>query len=138
MELSLGVFERLVLLNILPAQGDYKSMKQVRELKEELAFSDEELGNLKFDDKTKPGEMLWIKEFDIPKKISFGSAVREIIADRLRELDKDKKLREAHVPLFETFVLGVNHDEDKDSQEPRTKPPGRRNHSHGSKGLRPV
>ncbi|KKL11469.1 hypothetical protein LCGC14_2545550, partial [marine sediment metagenome] len=43
----LNVKQRLLLLNILPDQGDYITLKIIREQQERLSFSEEELKRLK-------------------------------------------------------------------------------------------
>jgi len=46
--LKLNTAQRLVLLDVLPKEGNYTTLKIVRKLKESLSFSEEEHKRLKF------------------------------------------------------------------------------------------
>ena len=46
--MKLTVPERLILVNILPAESDYTTLKLVRKLRESLSFSEEEHKQLNF------------------------------------------------------------------------------------------
>ena len=41
--MKLSVFERLILLNVMPKEGDFTTLKIIRNLQEALSFSEEEL-----------------------------------------------------------------------------------------------
>lgn len=102
--MSLTVKERAVLFNALPAQGDFLTMKTVRDLREAVNFSDEEQTALKFH--LADGQMRWDPEAAKGhlKDIEIGPRAHVVISDRLRELDKQKKLTADQVPLYERFV----------------------------------
>ena len=101
--MRLGVFDRVLLLNILPREGDFKTLKILRKLTDDLGFSEAEAKALEF--VTEGGAIKWRSEADAPKEVKIGEIAREIIADRLRELDKQKKLTLEHMSLYERFVL---------------------------------
>jgi len=104
--MELSVFERLILLNILPREGDYRTLRQLRELREELAFSDDEQAALQFrQDEQEPGTMHWLTEADRPKDVPLGDSVMELIGTTLRDLDRRHKLRDEQMGLYERFVL---------------------------------
>lgn len=116
--MKLGVFDRLVLLNILPREGDILSLRQVRRLREALSFSDEEhaaLGlhvcsgpNTDCDrcsaDPAAAGQVHWKTEAEVLKEVDIGPRAAQIITDALKALNDGRKLREEHIPLFERFV----------------------------------
>lgn len=103
--MELSVFERLILLNILPREGNFTTLKIVRKLREDLSFDEEEHKALEFqvDDK---GAVKWKTEADIPKDVAIGEKATDLIVDTLKKLDKDKKLTEQHYGLYEKFVEG--------------------------------
>lgn len=100
--MELSVFDRLILLNILPREGDFTTLKIVRKLREDLSFSEEEHKALEF--KNEGGNVQWKQEGDVPKEVSIGEKATDLIADVLKKLDKEKKLKEQHYRIYELFV----------------------------------
>ena len=100
--MELGVFDRLILLNILPKEGDFTSLKIVRKLREDLSFTEAEHKALQFDQNE--GNIKWQSEADIPKDITIGEKATDIIVDVLKKLDKDKRLSEQHLSVYSKFV----------------------------------
>lgn len=113
--MELTVFERLLLLNVLPREADLTTLKVVRQLREDLSFSEGELAALHFrhpgetlDDGTAvpEGRIQWNRAADALKTIEIGPAASTVIVTRLRELDRQKKLTEAHLTLCDKFLEG--------------------------------
>ncbi len=100
--MKLGTYERLILLNILPHEGEFTTLKIVRKLRESLSFSEAEHKALQF--KQKGEQVEWLVEGDIEKDITIGEKANDIIIETLKKLDKDKKLKDEHFSLFEKFV----------------------------------
>ena len=100
--MQLGVFDRLILLNILPKEGDFTTLKIVRKLREDLSFTEAEHKALQF--VQEEGNVKWQSEADIPTEIAIGEKAMGIIKDVLKKLDKDKKLSEQHYNIYEKFV----------------------------------
>jgi hypothetical protein len=98
----LSVFERLVLLNIMPKEGDITTIKIIGKLKDNLSFSEDEHKALEL--KNDNGQIAWKQEADIPKEIEIGEKALDIISDALKKLNKEKKLTEAHIPIYDRFV----------------------------------
>ena len=98
----LSVFDRLLLLNILPKHGDLTTIKLVHKLREDLSFSEEEHAALKFEQEEK--QMRWSAEADVPKEVEIGPKTHGIICAIFVELDKQKQLTEEHLSLHERFV----------------------------------
>ncbi len=100
MELSVG--ERLALLDVLPKEGDYTTLKVLRKLRESLSFSEEEHKSLKFE---KEGDIIkWCESGDIPKDIVIGEKATDIIVEALKKLNRERKLNEAHFVIYGKFV----------------------------------
>lgn len=98
----LTVFERLILLNILPQEGDFLTIKIVRQLREALSFSEEEHKALQF--KTEEARVFWQTEAAKDKEIGIGGQATKIIVEALTRLSDEKKLKDEHFSLYEKFV----------------------------------
>lgn len=93
--------ERLTMLGLLPpAVGNLLTVKIVHDLRQAIAFSEEDLGILQFEQND--GQLRW-KDGIGPKGIEVGPQVAKIIHDELGKLDKNEKLREDHLTLVEKF-----------------------------------
>ena len=103
--MKLGVFDRLILLNILPREGNFVALKIVRKMLEDLSFSEEEHKALEFKEGDN-GQVLWKSEADKPKNISIGEKATDIIVEVLKKLNGDKKLQDQHYSLYEKFIGG--------------------------------
>ena len=99
----LNTLERLLLLNILPKEGDYTTLKIVRELRESLSFTEAEHAVRKFVTQA-DGSLAWTLGDPELVELPIGGKAHSIIAEILRKLDAEKKLTENHVPLFEKFL----------------------------------
>lgn len=101
--------DRLILLNILPKEGNILTLKVVRKLREALSFSEEELAEYKF---VQDNERLsWTEPEKPTRDISVGKEGKKIIRESLEKLDKEKKLTEDHIDLYEKYV-GKEDEED--------------------------
>ncbi len=100
----LHMSERLMLLSILPKEGNFLTLKIVRKLREDLSLSEAEHKEYDFkalDD----GRVAWSKEADAqPKEITIGEKATDIIVEALTALDKSNKLTDAHFTLYEKFL----------------------------------
>jgi len=94
------VEERLALLSLLPPEGTLLTMKIVHELRQGLAFSEKDFAILQF--KQVDEQLKWEKGVG-PKEVKVGVKATGIVYDLLAKLDKDGKLREAHLSLCEKF-----------------------------------
>jgi hypothetical protein len=101
-KMELNVIERLILLNILPKEGNFTTLKIVRKLREGLSFTEEEHRVLNF--VSENGNMAWQKAGDTPVSIYIGEIGENIIKDLLLKLDKEEKLTEQHASLYVKFI----------------------------------
>jgi len=107
--MKLNVLERLILLNILPREGNFTNLKILRVAKEALSFTEEENKVLKFrqqdsPDGTKGGAMMWEGEAVGEKEIVLGEVVTQLIAKELKRLDGEEKLTDEHFSVYEKFI----------------------------------
>lgn len=100
--MELQISERLVLLSILPAEGDYSTLKIVRELRESLSFNEGE--HKKYNLRNEEGKIFWNNDAGEPKEIPIGEKAKDIIVNAFKELSEQKKLRIEYMELYERFV----------------------------------
>jgi len=101
--MKLSVNSRLILLGIIPLQGDFTTLKIIRDMRDELSFSEEEHKELQF--RQEETMVYWEDGFE-DKEINFGEKATDIIVDAFKKLDGQKKLRIEHMELYEKFVDG--------------------------------
>ena len=115
--MELAILERIMLLNILPVEGDVVTVRLLKKLREELGFTEDEIkthkiksGGEKYKDKktgeekiVPPNSVNW-EETGYKTEISIGEKATDIIKDAFKKLDREKKLREEMLPLYETFM----------------------------------
>ena len=110
----LSLFERHALLEVLPAQGDFLTLKTIRKLREALSLQegeDEEYDIRKPGDKLDdgtivgPGLIVWdTVKGAIPKEIPVGERATDIIVAGLKKLNQDQQLTDRYFTLYEKFV----------------------------------
>jgi len=116
-KVKLGLFDRLVCLALLPAEGSYATLKIVRELQMELAPTEEEskLAGIRDNMLGSGGviaELGWDKVED--KEIVFGDVAKGIIVAALEKLNTEEKLTQQHFNLYKWFVEGKKQEELKE------------------------
>ncbi|KKK81059.1 hypothetical protein LCGC14_2817280 [marine sediment metagenome] len=100
----LSVPDRLVLLNVLPAEGDVTMLRILRELTSALSFTEIELAKLKF--KANPGpppRTEWVENAVGDVDIEIGPRAYSLIAERFERLNKEKKMTLDLLPAYEKF-----------------------------------
>ena len=100
--MKLNVAERLVLLNLLPREGGITTLRIVRELRDNLSFSEEEHKTLQF--KSEDNGTQWESDAIGETEIEIGPRAYTLIAEILEKLDKDEKLVEDYMSGWEKFV----------------------------------
>ena len=129
--MQLSVFERIQLQNLLPAEGDFVTLKLIRKLRETLSFSEKEINEIDFKnrwncEKCKTSELAtqtpkcpscavymqpagsvhWdeAKALKVIKDVHCGRAMRELCKATLQKIGDEKKLTEQTMSLYEKFV----------------------------------
>lgn len=107
--MELTVFERVTLLDILPNQGDYASLKLVRQLREDLSLEDvAEAISLQVNQVDSRALYAWDGDAaaKVIKNVELldSSKVKRLIKSRFKELDERKLLTMDHLPLYERFI----------------------------------
>lgn len=96
----LSVADRIVLLDILPAQGTFLTMKIVRQLRDNLHFSEEELAEFGLRQTATGYEWDTSRDVEVP----VGPKAHETIAEALKRLDAEGKISDREFSLYERFV----------------------------------
>ena len=108
---KLNIIERISLLSILPSVGNFVTLKVVRQLREMLSFSEDEIKEYEIKEiKTNGGSVLsWnVDKANEEKEFEFGDIATEMIITSLSELNKNKKLEEKHYSIYEKFIENEN------------------------------
>ena len=100
--MKLSVLDRILLLNILPAEGDLTTIKIIRELKEALSFSEEEHKALEI--KMQEGRVFWNPAASVEKDVKIKDKAKETIVTALKDLDTKQKITVEIIPLYEKFI----------------------------------
>lgn len=102
----LFVPDRLRLQEVLPQEGNVITLRIVRELREALSFTEEEIKRLDLREQDVNGvaALTWTQEADLGKEVAIGEVAHDIIVKSLRKLDQQQRLKDCHLPLWERFV----------------------------------
>lgn len=98
----LSVLERLVLLQILPREGDFTTLMISRELRESLSFTESEHKTLNF--RHEGNSLRWDVKTDMEKEYEFGRKATDIIVESLKTLDEQKKLTDDSFSIYKKFI----------------------------------
>jgi hypothetical protein len=83
--------DRLILLQLLPQQGDLTTLRLVRDLQGVLSFSEEEHAALGFVQSEE--RVTWNSEAEVVKDVHLGARMQVLLLDKLKELDKNEELK---------------------------------------------
>jgi hypothetical protein len=101
---ELSVLERLILMRVLQSkqQGSFTTLRIVRDLENELSFSESEHAALQF--REEGSAIRWNPEAaQAVKAVEIGDKAAELIRSGFEELDKQQALRVEFLPLCEMF-----------------------------------
>ena len=104
-KIKLNLFERLVVMSLLPAESNFITLKIIRDLQTVLAPTEEEykLAGLKAAEGGGVNADDWNAVLE--KEVIFGDIAKGLIVDALKKLDEAKKLTNEHFSVYEKFVL---------------------------------
>lgn len=122
--MELSIKDRLIILNVLPGQGDITTLRVIMELRAALSFSEEEHAELKFsppcakcskgnwehrdvdhDFEPTQGLLGWDHSKDgLVKDVPIGSKAHAIIGDAFQMLSSSGQLGMDQIDLYERFV----------------------------------
>ena len=98
----LNISERLTVLNFLPQEGNFATLKILGELRMNLSYTEEESKEWGIESDEEAKMIKWKEngETDIP----IGEKATGIIVDELRKLEKGNKLTDLILPVYEKFI----------------------------------
>lgn len=100
--MQFNISERLLLLAIIPRQGDITTLRIVKELTNELSFSEEEHKNLNL--RTENGLVHWNAANDFGKEVLFGDVAVKLVCSALADLEGRKSLGLEYLDLYDRFM----------------------------------
>ena len=102
--MKLTAFERMLLINVLPAKDNALTMRIVGELKDALSFTEAEHADFEIEQEPNSTLVRWNEKGAEPAEIKVGPVASSIIRDQFAQLDTDKQLTLEHMPLYERFA----------------------------------
>lgn len=114
----LSLAERYVLLDILPREGTYTTLKIVHGLRQSLSFSEEEIKDNELKEVQLPNGQFQIQgKLDTAVDVAIGEKATDIVVDILKKMNKNaelpekertgRPLTEREFWLYDKFVNGV-------------------------------
>ncbi len=104
--MKLTVLERIQLSGILPRESNYVTFRILSDLKKDLSFSEKEMKDLKMEQKFKEdgtGQVFWDTKREKEKDIQIGEQALIIIRVALQKVDKEEKVNDGNITLFDKF-----------------------------------
>ena len=106
--MKLKVFERIILLNLLPTEGNVVTLRVVRDLQSALSFSEDEIKQYRIQsvaDAENRVNITWDVARSLEEKdVKIGDVAKTIIREKLVKLDEEKKLTLNMLSIYEKFV----------------------------------
>ena len=102
--MKLNLIERFTILNLLPKETNFATLKIVRELQKVLSTSEEEFK--KYEIKQVEDKITWNVKGNEEVEIKIGEKATDIIVEELKKLDNEKKLTKQHLSVYDKFIGG--------------------------------
>jgi hypothetical protein len=99
--MELNVKDRIVLLNVLPREGSLTTIRLLRELREELSFSEDEHTAVELHDED--GRVQWVG--DIVKDVAVGPRALAIIIAEFDAMDANGTFKDEMLDTYEKFQV---------------------------------
>lgn len=100
--IELGIKDRLVICRILPKEGNFVTLRLIRDLINKVGLKAEEY--TEFGIKEEGGMVMWNEKANLPKQFEFADAEKELIKKQLKQLDESNKLDSETVVVYEKFM----------------------------------
>lgn len=100
--MELSVLERLMAIGVLPAEGDYATLKILNQLKLSLSFSEKEYEEFGIVVDMENDRTTWTT--DGVTEIPIGERATDIIVNALKERNRKKTLSADMMSLYEKFI----------------------------------
>jgi len=100
--MNLSILERIVLLKVLPKEGDYATLKILTNLRLSLSFTEEEIKKWGITSNPKEGSTSWSENGEA--EIPIGEKATDIIVSAFKKLNREKKLMPEMMGTYEKFI----------------------------------
>lgn len=104
--MKLNIVDRLVLMQILPQQGNAKTLKLVKEFHGFLGLSDEELKDFEVKQDAKTGRINWNVEKEKDKEVEINKKINDLIVKSFERMNNEEKLPMEYLEVYEKFIKG--------------------------------
>lgn len=108
-KVKLNLYERIVVMSLLPEKANFITWKVIKDLQMELAPTEEELNKVGYhilDNGSGATADNWLA---VPEKeIIFGDIAKGLIVGALEKLDKEEKLTNDHFTVYQKFMIEKN------------------------------
>ena len=101
--MKLNIGERLLCLELMPKEGNYITLKLVKQVIDELTFDETEIKSAKIH-QSEDGRITWDQKHDPNKDVTINDIVVDMIHKSLIERDKNSKLTSQYMTLYDKFV----------------------------------
>jgi hypothetical protein len=101
--MNLSVSERMVILQILPKEGNYATLRILQNLKLALSFTEQELKEWEIVTDAEKNQTRWSINAGLAD-IPIGERAMDMIVEALIKLDREKKLTEQALSVYEKFI----------------------------------
>ncbi len=107
----LSVLERIALFDTLPQEGDIVTLHTVRALREQIAFTEDELK--RWNVRSEGNHWFWDTvdkdKQPVPQEVEFDVSKRaqKLVREQLEKLNVQKKLRDQHLSLCDKFGVSM-------------------------------
>ena len=102
--MKLNLMERLMALQLLPAEGNFATLKSLRVARETLGLTEEEVKEFEF--VQEESQAKWNKKGAEYRELELGDFAVEAVKSKLKKLDEENKLEERQLSIYEKFVEG--------------------------------
>jgi hypothetical protein len=99
--MELTVIERLAILNVLPKEGNFLTLRVIRGIVSKVGITSEEIK--KFEINTEGEVASWNELGNVPLPFSFDDVELDIIRKQLKKLDSENKLVQEMFSTYEKF-----------------------------------
>jgi hypothetical protein len=100
--MNLSVLDRVILLTVLPREGDFSTLRILQDLKMALSFTEVEVKKFNIAVNPEVGNTTWENDEDI--EVPMGEKATDIVVEALKELNRKKKLTLDMMETYEKFI----------------------------------
>ena len=101
--MNLTIRERIIVLSILPKEGNYAMLKILTNLRMSLAFTEEEVKGWHIVSDVATMATTWDEDVEAVE-IPIGEKATDIIVDAFKKLDQENRLVAEMIDTYERFI----------------------------------